>query len=389
MRFIAVMMVLYCHANIWPSTRRFFLAKFGLFYDALYEMRVGCWVAIDLFFVLSGFLISGLFFQELARTGHVSVGRFLIRRGFKIYPVFWLMLAVTVILNLALGFGFSLKTLLVELLFVQNYVVGSPPTFVPSYWGITWSLAVEEHFYLMMAGLVFLAQKIYGSKWPAKIHFLPKFFLIVAIGCLLGRLATCLTLPFDPKHRIWFLYATHARMDALFFGVLLSYYWHYRWDDSFKKNLMDKRWLFGFAGLALLTPAIYERTEWFRIFGYIFTYIGAGYFMISLLSLDRSPAGFCKRSMAWLGRHSYSVYLWHIMASAYVLPHITFHPHSLQRSAMNLLIYFVLCWSVGVAASLLVEFPVLRIRDRWFPWIGNRSASSPVKLAPAHQSLTS
>jgi len=386
MRFTAVMMVLYCHANMWPSTRKFFLPKIGLIYDALYQLRVGCWVAIDLFFVLSGFLISGLFFQELAKTGNVSVSRFLIRRGFKIYPVFWLMIFTTIILKLALGMTVSLKTVLIELCFVQNYSVGPPPVYIPSFWGVTWSLAAEEHFYFLMAGLVFVLQKCFGSRWPAKIHMLPRLFLCVAIGCLLARLITCLTIPYEAKYKIWFLYATHVRMDALFFGVLLSYYWHNRWDANFKAKLLDKSWLFALAGVALLVPAIYEDEEWFRIFGFVFTYLGSGYLLISFLALDRSPANICLRAMAWLGRHSYAVYLWHIMASTYLLPYITFKSRNMVAWTTNLFIYFALCWSVGSVISVLIEFPVLRIRDRFFPWLGGRGGpTNPVKTPAGTQ----
>src|SRR6266851_2933114 len=54
------------------------------------------WVGVDLFFVLSGFLVSGLLFREFQRTGHVQPGRFLIRRAFKIYPQFYFMIGLSV-----------------------------------------------------------------------------------------------------------------------------------------------------------------------------------------------------------------------------------------------------------------------------------------------------
>jgi peptidoglycan/LPS O-acetylase OafA/YrhL len=54
-------------------------------------MNVG-WAGVDLFFVLSGFLISGLLFNEYQKTGEISLKRFYLRRGFKIYPAFWAML---------------------------------------------------------------------------------------------------------------------------------------------------------------------------------------------------------------------------------------------------------------------------------------------------------
>ena len=376
MRFIAVMMVLYAHATNFAETRRFFGGKIGLFFDALYQLRVGCWVAIDLFFVLSGFLISGLLFQELARTGNVSVSRFLVRRGFKIYPVFWVMLLATVIGNLWFGYPVELKKLFVELLFIQNYAIGPWPTYVPTYWGITWSLGVEEHFYFMMAGLVWLLKRNCGPKWGAKIHALPRLFVCVAIGCIVARIITCAFVPYDPKHKFLFQYATHVRMDALFFGVLLSYYWHNRWSTGFKNSLMDKRWLLAIGAAGLLSTAIYRDELWFNLVGYVCTYVGSAYLLVSLLSLDRKPQNLCVRAMAWLGRHSYSVYLWHMMAGFWLLPHIALKGHNNMTCwTANLFIYFVMCWTVGTVMSLAVEFPMLRVRDRFFPWLSSKTVA--------------
>src|ERR1051325_7889657 len=53
------------------------------------------WIGVDLFFVLSGFLISGLLFLEIQRTGSIRIGRFLLRRGFKIYPAFYFYILLT------------------------------------------------------------------------------------------------------------------------------------------------------------------------------------------------------------------------------------------------------------------------------------------------------
>src|SRR2546423_1538207 len=103
----------------------------------------GGWVGVDLFFVLSGFLVSGLLFREYQRSGTLDVPRFLWRRGMRIYPAFWTLLLAT-----WLGFRWfglphtSGNALLAELLFVQNYASGM--------WNHTWSLAVEEHFYVAL-----------------------------------------------------------------------------------------------------------------------------------------------------------------------------------------------------------------------------------------------
>jgi peptidoglycan/LPS O-acetylase OafA/YrhL len=103
--------------------------------------RIG-WIGVDLFFVLSGFLISGLLFLEYRSAGELKLARFFLRRGLKIYPAFWAMLFASV-LGLVLA-GKSVRGIAIagELLFVQNYT--------QSIWEHTWSLAVEEHFYLLL-----------------------------------------------------------------------------------------------------------------------------------------------------------------------------------------------------------------------------------------------
>ncbi len=118
------------------------------------------WIGVDLFFVLSGFLVSTTLFREYKKTTTVNGKRFLIRRGFKIYPGFYLLIAVTVLGDwLATTFFSGLHSTVTperiwgELLFVQNYVGGQ--------WGHTWSLAVEEHFYIfLMLGIWLLVRYI-------------------------------------------------------------------------------------------------------------------------------------------------------------------------------------------------------------------------------------
>src|SRR6516164_11144842 len=124
LRAVAILLVLGRHANI-----------------AEVWSRIG-WCGVDLFFVLSGFLISGLLFQEYKRFGEIRLRTFWLRRGLKIYPAFYIYIL----------------TELVTYLLVYNKLPGakSPSlfwldaTFLCNYWeslsGHTWSLAVEEHF---------------------------------------------------------------------------------------------------------------------------------------------------------------------------------------------------------------------------------------------------
>ena len=83
--------------------------------------RRGGWVGVDLFFVLSGFLISGLLFSEHKAMGGISFKHFLIRRGFKIYPSFYIMMIVT-FLFISRKQIIPTSSLIPWFSFIQNYI---------------------------------------------------------------------------------------------------------------------------------------------------------------------------------------------------------------------------------------------------------------------------
>jgi peptidoglycan/LPS O-acetylase OafA/YrhL len=91
LRLVAALLVLGNHMQAPPSS-------VGPATWALAQAWIrGGWVGVDLFFVLNGFLVSGLLFQEHQRCGAVSPKLFFIRRGFKIYPAFWALIAFSVL----------------------------------------------------------------------------------------------------------------------------------------------------------------------------------------------------------------------------------------------------------------------------------------------------
>src|SRR5947209_325993 len=120
------------------------------------------WTGVDLFFVLSGFLVGGLLIKEMNQRGTMQVGRFWIRRGFKIWPSYYLFLLfiwsqVTLQLD-------KRQTLAPAFLFLQNYIA---PRLCPR--GHLWTLAIEEHFYLVLPVLLLLLT----FRNPQRLRFLP------------------------------------------------------------------------------------------------------------------------------------------------------------------------------------------------------------------------
>ena len=362
LRFGVATAVLCAHANTFGNAGKAFGQSFGPLGKILAWIPGTGPLAVEVFFVLSGFLVSGLLFEEARKTGSVMIGRFLVRRGFKIYPAFWFMIACTVVWMWFNHHSFPVLGLTSELLYFQNY----------KYYLCfhTWSLAVEEHFYFLLAGLFWILKR--RSRTKAEINFamIPDLFLAVAIACLFLRfLAWFLIIVPTNQNIYWFTRADHVVLDSLFFGTMLSYFWHYRWDDRMKQRLARWRWGFAVAGIALLSPGVVPimGMEWYWIVGYILAYLGAGCLLLSCLSLNYISYPRIVKWLAWLGRHSYSVYLWHAMVGYSLFQVVSPKIDTPGGWALDTLIYLALCWLVGVLMARSLEFPVLRMRDRFFP----------------------
>ncbi|WP_158623460.1 acyltransferase [Corallococcus sp. CA053C] len=332
----------------------------------------GGWVGVDLFFVLSGFLVSGLLFKEHQRSGALSVQRFLIRRGLKIYPPFYALLGVTVAFALLGLPGYTQLTsggLLRELLFVQNYRFGL--------WNHTWSLAVEEHFYLLLPVLLVLLLKGNRGRSADPFGALPRVFLAVALACLGMRLFTTFRSPFNYYVHD---FPTHLRIDSLLFGVLLAYYQHYR-PERFASITRDRRALLFVMGCACFIPAFqdpHEESWYLTTVGFSLFYLGAGLLVCAVHDLQPRPT-WPVRLLSFLGARSYSIYLWHMPVAVWgrsvllkVLPVWNWYVYAVM--------YFLGTFLLGLGMHWLLEGPVLRLRDRFFP------SSPPVASVPASMS---
>ncbi len=339
------------------------------------------WAGVDLFFVLSGFLISGLLFNEYKKTGTINLRRFFIRRGFKIYPAFWAMLLGSVLFALAYHKHFYRPIWLHEILFVQNYL--------PGIWRHTWSLAVEEHFYIVLP-LLLLAMCRLSKNRKDPFWFVPYAFCILAPVTLAMRYFAAHSPAYNPANRGTVMFPTHLRIDSLFFGVVLGYFYHFH--TARVLGVLQKRGnrLILEAITALLLGCCFgfaPENPFMQSFGLTLVYLGFGGLLMLCLtapepSESASLAGTAWKNiggaLAFVGMYSYSIYLWHVpvqIAGTNILNALSPVP---LGPALLTWIYVAVSIPFGILMARLVEFPVLRLRDKLFPRV-----SQPVKLTPA------
>ena len=320
----------------------------------------GGWVGVDLFFVLSGFLVSGLLFTEYRSSGRLGVGRFYLRRGWKIYPPFFVLIAASVLMNLREGWPIRSVPLASELFFLQSYV--------PGLWNHTWSLAVEEHFYLLLPLTLALMLRRNRAP-PTPLRPILSLAAGVAVFALACRLLNWYMRP--SYGNLTHLFASHLRLDSLFFGVAISYAYHFH-SSRFERLFARRRRFLMLGGALLLTPAFafpLETTPFIYTIGLTIFYVGSGMMLVGIL-MSQIPTGRLVAALATLGQYSYSIYLWHMFVVAWGIPLVEGTLDRELDTGTRLAMYFVGSFGLGIAMAKVVEVPVLRLRDRWFPLQG-------------------
>jgi peptidoglycan/LPS O-acetylase OafA/YrhL len=335
----------------------------------------GGWVGLDVFFVLSGFLITAMLLDEVRVHGRVSLPKFYARRACRLLPALFVLLGVWVCVLLAFSdttwiaatpggdgvgdpvdIGPALQQVGIVLAYGVNWVYALGSGDAPL--AHLWSLAVEEQFYLVWPFVLLLLLKVPAARriWP-----------------VLALAAVSATLPFlywdggAGNNRIYF--GTDTRAVGMLMGAVAALAWHRRRSRGTGSPAATGRaWLgMGLVLLFLLTVGN----------GPIKFLVGPAIMAVAAMQVipylvDR-PAGamarlYSHRVLVWLGQRSYAVYLWHYLWATWL------NPLSPWVSI-----------PVGVTASLLcahlswqlVEAPALRYSKRFRP--GPAPVDEPVR----------
>ena len=265
--------------------------------DITFLSNLNFWIGVDLFFVISGFLISNIFFKSIQSHKNLQLKRFYIRRAWKIYPTFYLSLFFFIYFDyLFLWLNLdSLEKILIEIFFLQNYFHSSL--------GVTWSLAFEEHFYILLPLIFYYSLDSKGNIMVKKFRNIVIFIIIFVI--LIRNL--CLLYDID---RYYLYRMTHCRIDSCFFGVLLAYMRIYH---KYVIDLASNLYIlipFGLFNIIIIQSNDYQSPV---MITYGYASLSIFFTLLTNFILNcQFPSNILIYSFAKIGESSYIIYLWHI-----------------------------------------------------------------------------
>jgi peptidoglycan/LPS O-acetylase OafA/YrhL len=266
-------------------------------------------LGVTIFFFLSGYLITTLLCREHSRNGSISIKNFYIRRVLRLTPP--LLATLIICYSLAhLGIfkgNISIYGFLAQLFYFANFysLYFDPGNTTPAGTGVFWSLAVEEHFYLVFP-CIFLA--LYQTKQKTK------FALTLSIICAAVLAWRCILVFILHANTERTYYATDTRIDSIVFGCLLAILKNPTNKKTVQHTCKTYDYVIFSAGLILLLSTLLIRNIDFReTVRYTIQGIAlAPLFYYSILFQNRTPFTILNsNAMRQIGKYSYSIYLIH------------------------------------------------------------------------------
>ena len=316
------------------------------------------WIGVDLFFVLSGYLIGGQLLASLARGRSINLGRFFARRALRIIPAYFAILAIYIFLPSWREYPEMSQPLWKFLLSVQNIGLHGGTAFSHA-----WSLAVEDQFYLCLPFIL-----LFVNRWRPAAFIIP--CAIVLSGIPLRAFLASQNLVENgvafPGFQVWIYYPTWTRLDPLVFGVVLAAIEKFR--PEWWQRLMNLAIWLWLPGLALIVYALYLGEG-------DYVYVAACIWQFPLLALGMAALLLCAVSPRLPFRRIKipgAAFIASIAYSAYLIQKLVIHfvaqfcsGHNIGLTSATALVGVELC--VYVAATILffaVERPFLQLRHR-------------------------
>jgi peptidoglycan/LPS O-acetylase OafA/YrhL len=317
------------------------------------------WLGVDLFMLISGWLLGGQLLREASRDGFKPL-RFYAKRWMRTLPPYYAVLAVLYFLPSAPQFHgpLPLRTVLLHVTFLQQYIG-------VNFYMVSWSLCVEEHFYLLLPLLVMVILRA------------PRLSTVLGIVAAFGALALAArALTFSASADI--PYQSHVRSDGLFLGMALAFVQQRR--PALWALLGRRARAIGVVGVVASVAVMVTMPD----VGSAWRYIAAPTVATWAIALAFLPC--VHEASAWsrvsfpglqyIGELTYSIYLTHD-----VLPRSWINAVGSASSARGALARLALVIACSVVLHHVVERPALRLRERLLrAW--DARARRPALLVP-------
>ena len=304
-----------------------------LLYHAKLGAMSGGYIGVDVFFVLSGFLITSLLLRELATTGTVSLAAFWARRARRLLPASGLVVIATLIAGRVMLDGLSQGDLARDAIaastFVANfrflnvgtdYLAGGQATSPLLHF---WSLAVEEQYYLVWPGLMLLLVRFARLTRRS----------LIAVLCVMWVVSLVVCVRSTRSEPMWAFFMLPARAWELLSGALMAVVGGTVW-----KRAERFRSIAGCVGLGVIVGAAsaYDDSTRFPGLAALVPVVATGA-VINAGALAGGPGLLlCSRPLQWIGARSYAIYLWHF--PVLLLAEAKFGPLDVQSAGSRCLL---------------------------------------------------
>jgi peptidoglycan/LPS O-acetylase OafA/YrhL len=326
----------------------------------------GGWIGVDVFFVLSGFLITALLLNEHDANGRFSIPKFYARRIFRLVPAYWAFLLIVTVwaaIWRSGQFGSWSSEVVKSATYQLNFfdINHYPQIGI----GQTWSLAIEEQFYLVWPLFLLIGLKLMPRR---------AFMGLLAGGIVASFLVTVVMAHHGVSYRRLY-YGLDTNALPLLVGCLAGFLYTSGYGKKISPRLSALTPLVTMVVIGLFLYSVPEQSEW--------AYEGPIQLVslltaATLVALLFNPQSWIARILAhprivFLGLISYSLYLWNAFAMllARHLASGTF------GRALHLFVGVILTFGFALASYYLVERPGLRLKDRFEVYRGRSRAPSP------------
>jgi peptidoglycan/LPS O-acetylase OafA/YrhL len=356
LRFLAFMLVYISHEGVPPDLLARLIGS-----RATAALRLNGGYGVQLFFILSGYLIASLLLREEARYGRIALRAFWARRILRIWPLYYLIVAIGFGVIPALegqlhetGYREMMRIHFIPFLaFMGNWsmLLLTP---MPDWLSVLWSVCVEEQFYLIVPLMIALVTPRYRRSLVA---VLMATAIAVRWACAQSS-STQLMIQFN----------TFAQFDTLLSGVLLALC--LGWDRNRPRLTRSLRWLqwplYLAIGWIMCQPELGQGTVWRRTWDFVWIWIcGSGIVLVAIWGHGWLKAVLSYSRFVWLGKISYGLYMYHELVlwwRAHTFYRLSWFPN---RDALSAVACLSLTITAAAASYYVYERPFLKLKRAW------------------------